>query len=949
MTNYGFTTKIVMKIRIQNDSRRHKQLPMAAHDKKVVKVGARLSKFIGTKATREKKLQAAAMQAEFTLHDTLIILCYLGKDPDPEIASQARKNLIPAARNWYNRPDRPELPEPIHEIVMKVIDRVGLGEKKEAISPDDETVTGNIGLLGLGEIIQAIDHNNRSARIVLEHGGRKADIYTEHGKVVGAVCDGEDGLEALYRAFGWVDASFRYSLAEPGPFENRINVNTFALVMDALEHAPEHDPFDSEVSRTWKIEGHLRIMNLFEIAEIFEMNSKAAVCRLVREDNSGELYFRNGRICNASLEDALGMDAACRLLAWPNANFIITRGGEEVDEVIHVGMQNLIIEAMRLLDEGITVTDKIAGELKLIDELFEGKDLVTLPVLDKVRIVFGEDELARETLETDGNPLVRKAIKVKISKTVHKYLNPATEHEIRIKAAQGKAPLSTTEKLVLLSYLSHDENPEIKEQAKQTLAALDIPTYRKGFGADLHPSVMDFLVRETIRESSLIKVAAGCDTILDETALHILQNWCDEEVLSAIVENRKLLERSPAVVAKLVEAAGDQGDLRQRIDVFEEALLQGQTDMKVEGALDLCGIPGLTLAARQGARSGTIVIEGAGKSGRVFFNRGKVIGAVAGSLEGLDALKHMMSWTNARFRYTLRTHFHVHNLDPQQALQLLETEAGVPAAPDGESKSALQMISGSSKVMDAYEALVSTERIPTALTTTLICEEGSGEVYQSRGRVTHAHVNGKEDPLHSMAALLAWSGVRFITRPSVGERPFTVDKPLNEFFSESMRLIPDEIMRSPRPGELPEWELSEEESESLYHRILNMGVAEKIKLAFLGSKEARSILVRDPIKLVAVAAVRSPKIREDEIEAISKSRQVCEDVLRQIASTKEWAKSYNIKLNLANNSKTPLPLSMKFLPHFREPDLRKLAKSKNIPAALATQARRLAEVKGEKG
>jgi hypothetical protein len=36
---------------------------------------------------------------------------------------------------------------------------------------------------------------------------------------------------------------------------------------------------------------------------------------------------------------------------------------------------------------------------------------------------------------------------------------------------------------------------------------------------------------------------------------------------------------------------------------------------------------------------------------------------------------------------------------------------------------------------------------------------------------------------------------------------------------------------------------------------------------------------------------------------------------------------------------------MKLLPHLREQDLWKLAKNKNIPAALATQARRLAEAK----
>ena len=148
-------------------------------EKKIVSVGSRLAGFIGAKASREKKLQAAAMQAEFTLHDTLIILSYLSRDTDPEISSQARKNLIPAARNWFNRPDRPELPEPIREIVMKVIEKVGLGEKAETGGPAGQTVGGNIGLLGLGELLQAIDHNNRTAHITLSRGRYRDGL---HGK-----------------------------------------------------------------------------------------------------------------------------------------------------------------------------------------------------------------------------------------------------------------------------------------------------------------------------------------------------------------------------------------------------------------------------------------------------------------------------------------------------------------------------------------------------------------------------------------------------------------------------------------------------------------------------------------------------------------------------------------------------------------------------------------------
>jgi hypothetical protein len=87
---------------------------------------------------------------------------------------------------------------------------------------------------------------------------------------------------------------------------------------------------------------------------------------------------------------------------------------------------------------------------------------------------------------------------------------------------------------------------------------------------------------------------------------------------------------------------------------------------------------------------------------------------------------------------------------------------------------------------------------------------------------------------------------------------------------------------------------------------------------------------------------------DSEIEAIAKSRAVHEDVLRQIAATKEWMRSYSVKFNLCSNSKTPVPIAMKLLPHLREYDLRKLAKSKDVSSGIATHARRLAEAKSER-
>ena len=48
----------------------------------------------------------------------------------------------------------------------------------------------------------------------------------------------------------------------------------------------------------------------------------------------------------------------------------------------------------------------------------------------------------------------------------------------------------------------------------------------------------------------------------------------------------------------------------------------------------------------------------------------------------------------------------------------------------------------------------------------------------------------------------------------------------------------------------------------------------------MGNKEARSLLVRDRNKIVAIAAVTSPKITDNELLAIAQSRNVSDEVIR---------------------------------------------------------------------
>ncbi len=118
---------------------------------------------------------------------------------------------------------------------------------------------------------------------------------------------------------------------------------------------------------------------------------------------------------------------------------------------------------------------------------------------------------------------------------------------------------------------------------------------------------------------------------------------------------------------------------------------------------------------------------------------------------------------------------------------------------------------------------------------------------------------------------------------------------------------------------------------------------EKIRLATLGNAYCRQNLVRDPNRIIALAAVRSPRITDGEIVAFAANRGICEDVIRYIANTKELVKSYPVRLNLVTNPKCPLTFSLRFLAQLQAEDLKNVSKSKNVPVALAAAARRLVQ------
>ena len=131
---------------------------------------------------------------------------------------------------------------------------------------------------------------------------------------------------------------------------------------------------------------------------------------------------------------------------------------------------------------------------------------------------------------------------------------------------------------------------------------------------------------------------------------------------------------------------------------------------------------------------------------------------------------------------------------------------------------------------------------------------------------------------------------------------------------------------------------SETQRQNIYQKILRMSVPEKIRLAMLGNREARNILILDRNKIIPSAVMRSPRLTDNDILLYAQQKNLPEDIYKYIAQNKKWIKNYPVKLALVNNPKTPLPIAIRLLEHLHDNDLKAVRRNKNISSILNRSA-----------
>jgi hypothetical protein len=139
----------------------------------------------------------------------------------------------------------------------------------------------------------------------------------------------------------------------------------------------------------------------------------------------------------------------------------------------------------------------------------------------------------------------------------------------------------------------------------------------------------------------------------------------------------------------------------------------------------------------------------------------------------------------------------------------------------------------------------------------------------------------------------------------------------------------------------------EVERGSALQKISKLDIKGRIQLAMKGTKEERSLLIRDGTKIVALAVLESPKVSDGEVEKFAGQKNVLEAVLRGIPMKRRFAKNYSIVRALVFNPRTPLDLGLSLMKNILVGDLRNLSNNKEVSDTVRKLATKMFKQKME--
>jgi len=128
--------------------------------------------------------------------------------------------------------------------------------------------------------------------------------------------------------------------------------------------------------------------------------------------------------------------------------------------------------------------------------------------------------------------------------------------------------------------------------------------------------------------------------------------------------------------------------------------------------------------------------------------------------------------------------------------------------------------------------------------------------------------------------------------------------------------------------------------ESMPAELAGMSAPQKIQLAMKGERAARMLLLKEPNKAILTFILQNPRITIEEVKTIAAFRQASAEALNAIAAHREWTGNANVVAALVRNPKTPGSTAVKMLEKMPMAEIRRLAKSNDVPPVVMAAARK---------
>jgi hypothetical protein len=127
---------------------------------------------------------------------------------------------------------------------------------------------------------------------------------------------------------------------------------------------------------------------------------------------------------------------------------------------------------------------------------------------------------------------------------------------------------------------------------------------------------------------------------------------------------------------------------------------------------------------------------------------------------------------------------------------------------------------------------------------------------------------------------------------------------------------------------------------TIERKLAGMSVSEKVQMALHGTREERTLLMKERAGVVQASLVRNPKCTLDEITALARSSVLAPEAAEALAQHPSYGSSPQIALALARNPRTPISTAVELVDKLSPNDLRMLAKGLGVRMQIAQRARK---------